>query len=81
MNPDNYYGTASTLFEVSKMQKQPIFYVGPSRHTQELRGVSCRVLDDGTYQFLVRSPLGEEYILSGFALTRVNLRNDKNEFS
>lgn len=76
MNPENYFGTASTLTEVSKMKQQPVFYVGPSRNVQELRGVSCRILSDGTHEFLVKSPLDQEYILSGVALTRVNLKNE-----
>lgn len=76
INPENYFGTASTLAEISKMKQQPVFYIGPSRKVQELRGVSCRVLSDGTHEFLVKSPLDEKFILSGIALTRVNLKNE-----
>lgn len=76
LSPENYYGTASTMKYISELPNPPTFYVGPSRDVVELKGVSLRKLDDNTYQFLVRNDSGEEFILSGTSLTRVNLKNE-----
>lgn len=68
-NPDNYYGIASTMQEIFRMDQKPVFYIGPSRYTEEMKAISCRILADGTYEFTT-----DKAILIGTEYTRVNLK-------
>jgi len=81
LSPDNYYGRASTMEEISIMSVQPTFYIGQSRYTQEYVGVSRSLLEDGTYHFFVKkkergSLSYSDYVLVGTKYTRVNLKNE-----
>lgn len=80
-SPDNYYGRASTMEEISRMPVQPTFYIGQSRDTREYVGISYSLLEDGTYHFFVKrkergSLSYSDYVLVGTKYTRVNLKNE-----
>jgi len=69
-NPENYYGSASTMQEIFRMTEKPVFYIGSNRTCQEMKAESCRVLSDGTYEFTT-----DKAVLIGTEYTRVNLKN------
>lgn len=75
INPENYYGSASTLGYIFTFSNPPTFYIGPSRDVVEMKGLSCRKNND-VYEFLVKDQFDKEYVLLGTALTRVNLKNE-----
>jgi len=71
INPSNSYGRASTMYDISTMKKQPIFYIGTDRNVEEMTALSSSKLEDGTYQIIT-----DKAILLGSALTRINLKSN-----
>lgn len=71
LNPSNYYGKATTVYDISKMNFPLTFYVGNSTDVEEMNFVSLTKLDDDLYRIET-----DKATLMASSLTRVNLKSD-----